>query len=400
MLADIKLMHGDAKLRRKLALHTGAEPPTASGEVVSVWLRDGWSCGHKAVETEARRLGPEDPTLHIHLPKKSADLLRSHILDSEAARQVLDQYGAPTSPEGREARESMDSRRAEAEQDRDTLAREVLRAATVLQSGGSEIFGEGLGEKIKTGAAASLARLFPRFDDGDHRAWEAAVRRGRDGSDQPFTVVGWDGGTENHPVGKEVLARIGAAARGTEMHKALKAAPYGWPQDAIDAALIALHRSGHLRVTRNGQPLAAGSLDQAGIKAAEFRPEKVRLTTSQRIALRGLFATLDITTRSGDRGTQGPGLSRCAGRTRRSHRRPGSPAGGTRHWTRRRHQAASRHRTTRGNPSSPGRSEGKHPDVEAARRPRRRTAPDLGANRRAVPTRRGPASDRGSGSRT
>ena len=319
MLADIKLMHGDAKLRRKLALHTGAEPPTASGEVVSVWLRDGWSCGHKAVETEARRLGPEDPTLHIHLPKKSADLLRSHILDSEAARQVLDQYGAPTSPEGREARESMDSRRAEAEQDRDTLAREVLRAATVLQSGGSEIFGEGLGEKIKTGAAASLARLFPRFDDGDHRAWEAAVRRGRDGSDQPFTVVGWDGATENHPVGKEVLARIGAAARGTEMHKALKAAPYGWPQDAIDAALIALHRSGHLRVTRNGQPLAAGSLDQAGIKAAEFRPEKVRLTTSQRIALRGLFATLDITTRSGDEELKAPdfldALAELAGRT-------------------------------------------------------------------------------------
>ena len=51
------------------------------------------------------------------------------------------------------------------------------------------------------------------------------MRRARDGSDQPFKVVGWDGSTEDHPVGKEVLARVGAAARGTEIHKALKAAP-------------------------------------------------------------------------------------------------------------------------------------------------------------------------------
>ncbi|MCH6546549.1 MAG: FAD-binding protein, partial [Deltaproteobacteria bacterium] len=54
-------------------------------------------------------------------------------------------------------------------------------------------FGEGLAEKLRSGAEASLARRFPRFDDGDHRAWEAAVRRARDGSDQPFKVVGWDG---------------------------------------------------------------------------------------------------------------------------------------------------------------------------------------------------------------
>jgi hypothetical protein len=306
ILSGIKLSHGEAKLRRTLALHTGAEPPAAGGDAVHVWLRDGWSCAQKEVENDARRLGMADSTLLVHLPKKSGDLLKDRLLDTEAARQVLDHYGAPATPEGREARESMVSRRANAEQARDEIVREVIRAAKVLQGGGSEVFGDGLAEKLATGAEASLARLFHRFDEGDHRAWEAAVRRARDGSDQPFKVVGWDGPTEDHPVGKEVLARVGAGARGSEIHKALKAAPYGWPQDAIDAALIALHRSNHLRVLRNGQPVPAGSLDQAGVKGAEFRPEKVRLTTGQRIELRGLFDQLGITTRSGEEELRAP----------------------------------------------------------------------------------------------
>ena len=73
-------------------------------------------------------------------------------------------------------------------------------------------------------------------------------------------------------------------------------------------------------MTRNGQPVSTGGLDQAGIKGAEFRPEKIRLTTSQRIALRGLFAKLEVTTRAGQEEIRVPefldalaGLGRRAG---------------------------------------------------------------------------------------
>ena len=305
-LAAIKPVHGQAKLRRKLAFHAGGEPPAQNVDVIHVWIRDGWSHARKDVDAEARRMGAEDPTLHVHLPKKSADLLRGRIIDAEAARQVLDRYGLPASPEGHEARESMESRRAAAIRERDAIVREVLRAATVLQGGGSEIFSEGLGEKIRKGAEASLTRLFPRFSDGDHRGWEAAVTRARQGSDQPLKVVGWEDATDAHPVAKEVLNAIGAGTRGTAIHKALMAPPYGWPQDAIDAVLIGLHRGGHLRVTRNGQPVPSGALDQAGIKAAEFRLEKVRLTVSQRIGLRGLFGKLGVNTKSGEEEERAP----------------------------------------------------------------------------------------------
>ena len=155
------------------------------------------------------------------------------------------------------------------------------------------------------------------------------MTRAKQGSDQPLKVVGWDGATDGHPVAKEVLGRIGAGARGTALHKLLKAAPYGWPQDAIDAVLIALHRAGHLRATRNGQPVAAGALDQAGIKAAEFRPEKVRLTTSQRIALRGLFGRLGTQTKGGEEENRAPefldALDELAGRAGGSVPLPPAP---------------------------------------------------------------------------
>ena len=306
ILNSIRLIHGKPKLRRMLALHADSDRPASGGDKITVWLRDGWSSRPRDTEDEARRLGAEDPTLHVHLPKKSADLLRDRIIDVEAARQVLDHYGTPTSPEGQEARDSMQSRQLLAEQERNDIIGDIIRSATVLQGGGSEVFGTDPAEKLTIGAEASLARLFHRFGDGDHKAWEAALRRARDGSDQPLKVVGWDGATDAHPVAKEVLSVIGAGARGTAIHKSLKAGPYGWPQDAIDAVLIALHGNGHLRATRNGQPVPTGGLAQAGIKGAEFRPEKVRLTAVQRIALRGLFAKLRVTTRAGEEEIRAP----------------------------------------------------------------------------------------------
>lgn len=306
VLSGIRPVHGASKLRRTLALHTGDELPAPDSDAVTLWLRDGWSCSEGEFETQARQQGAEDPVVHVHLPRRNSDALRDRIIEVEAANQVLARYGAPASPEGREAQESMKSRLGAAKSARDGIVREVIHAAKVLQGGGSEVFGQDITAKIDVGAQKALARLFPHFSDGDHRAWEAAVKRAKGGSDQPFKVVDWENATEDHPVAREVLDRADKGVRGTDLRKTLKAAPYGWPQDAIDAALIALHQSGHLCATRNGRPVATGSLDQAGIKSTEFRPERVRLTATQRIALRGLFQKLDVTSRSGEEGAHAP----------------------------------------------------------------------------------------------
>src|SRR5207244_1553052 len=105
---------------------------------------------------------------------------------------------------------------------------------------------------------------FPRFTDGDAPAtqWDAAIKRAREGADQPFGPVGYLGPIEAHTVCRQVMSSVGSGKTGTEIRKLLRASPYGWPQDAIDAALIGLHRSQHLSAMLNGQGIAPGQLDQ------------------------------------------------------------------------------------------------------------------------------------------
>src|SRR5262249_16812880 len=97
------------------------------------------------------------------------------------------------------------------------------------------------------------------------------------------------GPTEQHPVCQQVLSTIGAGKTGTALRKALTASPCGWPQDAIDAAAIALHRSQHIAATLNGTSVTPGQLDQSKLAKAEVRGEKVTLAITDRLALRRLF---------------------------------------------------------------------------------------------------------------
>src|SRR5439155_20348918 len=125
--------------------------------------------------------------------------------------------------------------------------------AKVFQGGGNELMHVKPEERLLAAANDSLVRLFPRFKEADalSAAWENAIKRARDGADQPFQPVGHAGNTEQHPVCQQVIGTIGSGKTGTEVRKALRSDPFGWPQDAIDAALIALHRSQHLTATFN-----------------------------------------------------------------------------------------------------------------------------------------------------
>lgn len=306
ILAGVRLRHGKAKERRNLVLHPDADPPPAGAEAVTVWLRDEWQCAEKEFDRQARAAGTDDPTLFVLLPKRDADDLKRRTAETLAAQRVLDHRGNPHSAEGREARSSMESRRDTAADARDGIVRDLLRGARVLQGGGSEVFGDDLAARIARGAEASLARLHPRFDEGDGAYWGTAVKRAREKSDRPFAPLGWEQDAADHPVAREVMTTVGAGARGTEIHRTLGAAPFGWPRDAIDAALLALVGAGRLRAERQGQPLAPESLDQAGVKTAVFRPEQVVLTVTQKLAIRRLFQQAGISVPSGNEAEGAP----------------------------------------------------------------------------------------------
>lgn len=300
IVRSLRLTQGAAKESRQFAVHRDQTPPLLDGASIPVWIRDGWSCSQKEVEDAARSAGTDSPVIHVFMSRQSAEDLRRLIVEADAAEQTLNAKGNPTTGEGQEARASMDSRRARAVAERDRLAREIVANAKVFQGGGSEVMLAALDERIRTAAEAALVRLFPRFKEADSGAWEAVIKRAKDGADHPLQPVGHTEATEKHAVCQQVVASIGAGKTGTEIRKALRASPFGWPQDAIDAALIALHRSQHLTATLNGTAVALGQLDQNKIAKAEFRVEQATLTVQDRLTLRKLYSAAGVACKSGE----------------------------------------------------------------------------------------------------
>jgi len=300
----VRLIQGTAKEPRQFYVHRDQTPPTVDGSSIPIWIRDQWTCAQKDVEDAARSAGNDSPVLFVLIPRQSADDLRRLIVEADAAQQTVDAKGNPTTPEGQEARQSMDSRRARAVAERDRLVREIVDNAKVYQGGGSEVLLPSLEARVKAAADASLVRLFPRFKEADSAAWEAVIKRARDGADHPFQPTGHSDATEKHPVCQQVLSTIGAGKTGTDVRKTLSSTPFGWPRDAVDAALIALHRSQHIAATLNGAAVPLGQLDQNKIAKSEFRVEQATLSVSDRLILRKLFQSAGISCKSGEEGVR------------------------------------------------------------------------------------------------
>lgn len=306
IIRGIKLTQGMAKETRQLAIHRDQTPPTPDGVSIPVWIRDGWSCAEKDMLEAARAAGADSPIVFVYIPRQSAEDLRRTIVDADAAKQTLDSKGNPTTDEGREARQSMESRRIKSDADRDRLVRDIVANAKVFQGGGSELLNLILEDRVKTASQDALVRMFPRFKDADSNAWETVIKRARDGADHPFQPTGHTDATEKHPVCQQVLSTIGAGKTGTDIRKALSGSPFGWPRDAVDAALIALHRSQHLTAKLNGAPVPLGQIDQNRIPKSEFRVEKATLSVQDRLLLRKLFSQLGISFKAGEEALKAP----------------------------------------------------------------------------------------------
>ena len=304
VVRGLRLVQGAAKEPRQFVVHREATPPTVDGSGIPIWIRDGWSASEKDVTDAARSAGADSPTVHVFIPRQSADDLRRLIVEADAAQQTLDAKGAPAGPEGQEARQSMDSRKARAVGDRDRLTREIVSNTKVFQGGGNEVLLSTLDDRIKTSSDDALVRMFPRFKEADSAAWPAVIKRARDGADHPFQPTGHTDATEKHAVCQQITSTIGAGTSGADIRKALSGSPFGWPRDAVDAALIALHRSQHVTATLNNAPVPLGQLDQNKISKANFRVEQATLSVQDRLVLRKLFQGLSVSCKSGEEGVR------------------------------------------------------------------------------------------------
>jgi hypothetical protein len=288
-LKGIKLAQGKCKEPRKLLVHFGTEGPAVGGSDIPVWVRDGWGEKESTVVNDARAAGSDSAVIHVYVPKASADDLQKAIVEYEAAKSTLDFKGTPTTPEGREARDAMATRMGTAEAARTQIVTDVIDGAKVFQGGGGERYELNLVAKVQAAAQASLDRLFPSFKDADDNRWASVINRAKNGDEAALSAVDWTDASEKHPVCAAVLSEVGSGKRGKDVRDAFEASPYGWPRDAVDAALITLHTIGHLRATHKGMTLSQGQLDQAKISVTDFRAETATLNAREKMKLRKLF---------------------------------------------------------------------------------------------------------------
>jgi hypothetical protein len=299
-ISTVRLKQGASNEPRELVLHFSPEPPDTSGQSIPIWVRNEWNASLKNVTDAARAAGTDSPILFVFVAKASPAELREQIIRAEAARGTIDAKGVPSTLEGQEARSSMNTRLSDAERSRDQLITAIAAGAKVFKGGGTELFPLTLAEKIREGATDALARLFPRFNDADHKGWTSVINRARNGDDSPLRAVDYDGATETHPVCRDILGKVGSGIEGRELRKFFAASPYGWPQDAVDGGIIALHAGGHLIARYNGQSLATGQLDQNKISKTEFRTETITLSAQDKLKLRGLFQDAGVSAKASD----------------------------------------------------------------------------------------------------
>ena len=290
----MRLVHGDCKEPRRLALDFGADEPPSGDRDIRLWVRDGWGTDESTALADARAAGPDSPTIHVFIPKSRADALARLIATLDAATETIEYKGVPATDEGKEARRGMETRRADAENNLRALVGHVMDRAKVFQGGGNERLEAALPKRVEEAANASLARLFHQFGDADDPRWGRVIERARGGAEHPLEAVDHHGKTEEHPVCAAVLTWVGAGQRGRDVRSQFSAPPFGWPRDAIDGALISLFETGHLRATANGVALPPRGLDQSKVPSTDFRVEAATISARQRLQARKLFQTAGI----------------------------------------------------------------------------------------------------------
>lgn len=291
---QVSTVHGDARVPCKLIPHRGDRTPEKDGRNVPLWVRDGWRTSAKEAREAARTLGSVDGTVHLFIDKPSSNDLRDAIAELLAAKATLDKRGLGHGSSGEEARRGMETRQRVAEEHAKELAGKLVEDAEVLLGGGTAEKQATLVARLEAAVETARKRLFPQFKDADRPSaeWEKALKTAREGGDHPFAAVGHVAEADTHPVGRAVLGFIGAGKAGREVRQHFEREPYGWPKDAIDAALVALVRANKLTVVLNGEPAAATALDGTAIGKATFRREDISISAREKIALAGLLQTL------------------------------------------------------------------------------------------------------------
>lgn len=301
VVRKLSLTHGSSNVPRDIHPIFDTQLPADAHQRLCVWVRDGWSTDENSVQADARQAGNQSPTVFVFIPKRSADDLRTHLINYKAATATLDKRGVPNTPEGTEARAAMETTKQGAEGKIRELLDEAFSGARIFQAGGNEMLGNDLQEMVLEAASNSLQRLYPQFQIADHPQWAKVYEKAQRGAPDALKIVGDEGEPARNPVCKAILGFLAAGKKGVDIRTCFESSPYGWSRDAVDGGLQVLLIAGLIRAQdERGQTLDPKELERKAVGKAFFKVESATITTAQRIQLRKLFQKLGLTAKQGE----------------------------------------------------------------------------------------------------
>jgi len=307
---NLTILQGKSKTPRKVRVEFGAQPPAFDGAGVPVWVRNEWDVTEKTARQEAAALGTDSPVVNVLLPKLEAETMRAELARHAAAQETIDARPAPATEEGIQAKKAIESERDTAKAKIDVIVGRVIEGAKVFLGGGSDASGANLRASVERAATDALVRLFQQFDAADSPSWPLVSKRVLEGSSDALKAVGYEGPPEKHAVVKQVLESLKASGtKGTDVRQKLMGVGYGWPQDAVDAALLVLVQAGLARADHNGASVGIKQINLTQVGKLTYRAETTIVTAAQRVEIRGIISRLaEIKVASGE---ESAGVAGC-----------------------------------------------------------------------------------------
>lgn len=285
----ISVMQGTSRMVRDFELWDKNEMPNTEHKL-NIWIRDGWSENETTVENEIRATGSNAPLAYVFVKKFRDPEIRTEIIKFIASGLTIDAMGLPSTPEGEQAKKSMETRQLQAKTAIQDLIDKICDESIVYLAGGNKVQSGTLKDNIQEALNSIADRQFSDFKGkADYVNWGQALTRAIGGNPDALNSINYKGDVDKHPVAAEILRFMGNSAKaGKDIRNQFMKAPYGWPQDAVDSMLIMLKNMQHISTNET-------DLKVAKINQATFKKEVHILGAKEKIAIRKLFQDAGIT---------------------------------------------------------------------------------------------------------
>ena len=284
----ITILHGISKQNRPFELWDKSDRPNTESRL-NLWIRDGWLENDALVLNEIRGEGINSPLAYVYVKKMRDADLRSEIIKYLAAKDTLATKGHPTTPEGQQARKSMESRQNSALTAIQDTIEKIAADGMVYLAGGTLIDTRTLRDNIESALNSIADRQFTDFKNkADYKDWDKALKKALEGDTDALKRINYNGDVKDHPAAIDILRFIGNTTRkGKEIRENFMKAPFGWSQDAIDSMLVAL---------KNAELVSCSdpALKQATMNAAVFKKEVHTISAAEKIKLRKIYQDAGI----------------------------------------------------------------------------------------------------------